>query len=47
MALLEVENLRVSFGRSTAVDGVDLAVDDGQVVGPGPAVRSRTPPSRR
>ncbi|GAB3234973.1 ABC transporter ATP-binding protein [Glycomyces halotolerans] len=33
MALLEVEDLRVAFGASTAVDGVDFRVDEGQVVG--------------
>jgi len=37
MALLEVENLRVEFGSEaaplTAVDGVDLALDAGEVVG--------------
>ncbi|WP_199043718.1 ABC transporter ATP-binding protein [Glycomyces salinus] len=33
MALLEVEDLRVAFGGSTAVDGVDFQVDEGQVVG--------------
>jgi len=33
VALLEVEDLRVSFGGSTAVDGVDFHVDQGQVVG--------------
>ena len=33
MALLEVEDLRVAFGGSTAVDGVSFEVDQGQVVG--------------
>ncbi|WP_100447657.1 ABC transporter ATP-binding protein [Glycomyces xiaoerkulensis] len=33
MALLEVEDLRVSFGETRAVDGVDFQVDEGQVVG--------------
>ena len=33
MALLEVEDLRVAFGAFTAVDGVSLAVDAGEVVG--------------
>jgi peptide/nickel transport system ATP-binding protein len=33
MALLEVEDLRVAFGASTAVDGVSFSVAEGQVVG--------------
>ena len=33
MALLEVEDLRVAFGGTTAVDGVDFRVDEGRVVG--------------
>ncbi len=33
MALLEVEDLRVAFGASTAVDGVSFSVDEGKVVG--------------
>jgi len=32
-ALLEVRNLRVAFGDLTAVDGLDLAVDAGEVLG--------------
>nr|WP_304608769.1 ABC transporter ATP-binding protein [Glycomyces amatae] len=31
--MLEVEDLRVAFGASTAVDGVSFAVDEGKVVG--------------
>ncbi|MQM28969.1 ATP-binding cassette domain-containing protein, partial [Glycomyces albidus] len=33
MALLEVEDLRVAFGASTAVDGVSFSVEEGQIVG--------------
>ncbi|GAA2141110.1 ABC transporter ATP-binding protein [Glycomyces algeriensis] len=33
MALLEVEDLRVAFGASTAVDGVSFSVPEGKVVG--------------
>ncbi|MFG3341634.1 ABC transporter ATP-binding protein [Glycomyces sp. NPDC048151] len=33
MALLEVEDLRVAFGASTAVDGVSFSVAEGKVVG--------------
>ena len=37
MALIEIEDLRVEFGAETApaiaVDGVDLALDAGEVVG--------------
>jgi peptide/nickel transport system ATP-binding protein len=33
VALLEVEDLRVAFGASTAVDGVSFSVDEGKVVG--------------
>ncbi len=33
MALLEVEDLRVAFGDTTAVDGVDFHVDQGRVTG--------------
>ena len=33
MALLEVDNLRVSFGAFKAVDGVSLTLDAGEVVG--------------
>jgi peptide/nickel transport system ATP-binding protein len=33
MALLEVEDLRVAFGNSTAVDGVSFTVEEGKIVG--------------
>ncbi|MFB9658372.1 ABC transporter ATP-binding protein [Glycomyces mayteni] len=33
MALLEVEDLRVAFGASTAVDGVSFSVEQGKIVG--------------
>jgi dipeptide transport system ATP-binding protein len=33
MALLEVENLSVDFGRFRAVDGVSMRVDEGEVLG--------------
>ncbi|MEV3935341.1 ABC transporter ATP-binding protein [Glycomyces sp. NPDC049804] len=33
MSLLEVEDLRVAFGASVAVDGVSFSVDEGKVVG--------------
>ena len=32
-ALLEVRNLRVNFGGFTAVDGVDLRVAEGELLG--------------
>ena len=31
--LLEIKNLRVSFGGFTAVDGVDLPVHSGELLG--------------
>ncbi len=33
MALLEIENLSVTFGALRAVDGLDLSIDEGEVLG--------------
>ena len=33
MSLLEIANLSVSFGRFNAVEGVDLTVEAGEIVG--------------